>query len=228
MNDFEWNFKIYQSKISSAAAFLQGDLERLQECHENSDLAPEQVDLDDPPEGIDLNPKIFNDLSDLIENLNSRVFLNTLLISNYIFLEYCLKELALLIESSFENITPYHSFSGTGYGKAKKFFEANIPNFDFTTLQNSNSIYGYKSVRNCLIHDNGNIYTKIGVALEDQPLFEEFTALDGVEINESGNIYITGFDVIEMNQAQSLEFMKDLTHKINTHFSSPEEKGEVG
>lgn len=210
-DDFKWDFGIFSSKINLRLGSVSESIDEFIACIKRieTEKQEQQVQAEEVHE-IEIDGELGEELSQLLTNLQNRVFYNSLLITAYSFLEYALTEYCRMLENYIEaDVGPYHSYEkGKGIDKSKAYlkeaFEINI-----SDQKEWSQLKTYGKVRNLIIHNDGNIITDSEKALNEQNDFKELNKIPELDITETGYIHI-----------QDVEYIKSLLEKSTTFLNS--------
>lgn len=210
-DDFKWDFGIFSSKIHLRLGSVSESIDEFLACieHIETKKQEQQAQVEEVHQ-IEIDEELGEELSQLLTNLQNRVFYNSLLTTTYSFLEYALTEYCRMLENYIEaDIGPYHSYNkDKGIDKSKAYlrdaFEINI-----SEEKEWSQLKTYGKVRNLIIHNDGNIIKNSEKALKKQEDYQELSKIEELKITETGYLHI-----------QDVKYIKALLDKSTTFLNS--------
>lgn len=213
-DDFEFDFGIFVSKISMVSSKVYSTIEKFSDCLEKiEEESSVDVEIAEDLGTVEIPKDLVKSLMDLSENLKNQIYLNSIAVSIFSFLEFSLIEYCRIIDGYIVYKKPFKDYSNLGLDKAKEYLKDNL-NIDFGTVSNWNEIKKFQRVRNLIVHNNANIITDNEVSIEDQTDYKVLSAMNkSIEITSSGTIFIKTFDYINDIQEKVIELVNDIIDK---------------
>lgn len=195
-DNIDWDLGKYLSEIGRITDQVHSSIQKVSDCLSQVKMDIPQVEIIEDFGSAEIDGSLLQSLVDLSDDLHNQSFYNSLIISIYSYLEYCLVELCELIDLYEKPNRRYNNIGGSGIFKCMDFFGNNF-DFYLTQFDNWNEIKLLQNIRNLIAHYNSNLYTENGLNIKKQPYYNELNRNRNIRITSSGYFFITEIDYIK-------------------------------
>jgi hypothetical protein len=218
-NDKDWDGKMLLGKIQRESNSVSEAVNRLVKCLENekqaiSDHGSTLEIIDEVP----ISDEIGARFAKAMNNLQNEVVYNSLFIICSSFIEFSLTEICRVIHPYLERtIVPYYQYGkekgvrgkGMGIEKSKNYLTEAL-DINISQVAGWSVLKDNATIRNTIVHNGGNIFKEYAEPLEKQPEYQFFKQRQGIDLTETGYVFIENVEYIKSYHQTCVNFISQV------------------
>ncbi len=159
---------------------------------------------------IEISEEWGKDFIKAMTNAQNENFYNSVFVMACSFIEFSIAELCRVIQPYLKGtIEPYYNYKGLGYNKSQNYLREAL-DIEINKLAFWSEFKTNIKVRNCIVHNSGNIMFDYEREMENQPDYRLVAGNRNFELTETGYIFINNIEYIKAYNDKLWDFILEV------------------